>query len=389
MKLVNTPECLRSSEEPNVDLVAIANQFGATVNVRELGDGNINDTFLAFPDSQSPALNSARSATPFVLQRINTQVFQQPELVMQNMQAVTRHLHDRLQSDTRPQLLADRRWEVPHVLPTINGDNHWIAKDGSFWRAIAFVPNANCADALDNCDCAREVGTALGIFHALLSDLPATTLVDTLPGFHVTPQYLQTYDRVADTAVPTRSPEVEFCRRFIEARRANADVLEAAKARGHLPTRPMHGDPKANNILTDAVTGRAVSVIDLDTVKPGLIHYDIGDCLRSGCNPLGEETDCWESVCFEPELGVSLLQGYLFVARSFLTVNDREYIYDAIRLIAFELGLRFFTDYLAGNTYFKVKYPEHNLARSLVQFKLAESIEAQEPTIRAIVRDLS
>ena len=134
--------------------------------------------------------------------------------------------------------------------------------------------------------------------------------------------------------------------------------------------------------MLDTATGRAVGLVDLDTVKPGLVHYDIGDCLRSGGNPLGEETEDWEMVRFEPELGRAMLHGYLSRARDFLTETDYAYLYDAIRLIAFELGLRFFTDYLAGNVYFKARHPEHNLARALVQFKLTESIESQETAIR-------
>jgi hypothetical protein len=139
--------------------------------------------------------------------------------------------------------------------------------------------------------------------------------------------------------------------------------------------------------MIDIATGQAVSIVDLDTVQPGLVHYDIGDCLRSGCNLMGEETEQWERVHFDPDLCKAILQGYLSMAREFLTENDFAYIYDSIRLIAFELGLRFFTDYLEGNVYFKVRHPEHNLARALVQFKLAESIELQETVIRNIIRE--
>jgi hypothetical protein len=140
--------------------------------------------------------------------------------------------------------------------------------------------------------------------------------------------------------------------------------------------------------MMDNATGKAISIVDLDTVKPGLVHYDIGDCLRSGCNPLGEETEQWEMVRFDPELCQAILQGYLSLARDFLTESDYEYLYDSIRLIAFELGLRFFTDYLEGNVYFKANHQEHNLARALVQFKLTENIESQKEAIQFIIRDM-
>jgi Ser/Thr protein kinase RdoA (MazF antagonist) len=181
---------------------------------------------------------------------------------------------------------------------------------------------------------------------------------------------------------------VNFCLKFVSGRSAWAHVLENAKAQGRLFLRTIHGDPKVNNILIDTAIGQAISIVDLDTVKPGLVHYDIGDCLRSACNPIGEETEEWEAVHFDTGLCHAILQGYLSMAREFLTENDFSYLYDAIRLIAFELGLRFFTDYLEGDVYFKVSRPGHNLARALVQFRLAESIESEETTIRGIIREI-
>jgi Ser/Thr protein kinase RdoA (MazF antagonist) len=144
-----------------------------------------------------------------------------------------------------------------------------------------------------------------------------------------------------------------------------------------------------NNVMLDTATGLAVSLIDLDTVKPGLVHYDIGDCLRSGANLLGEETGEWDKVSFDLGVGRAMLRGYLQQARHFLTENDLAYLYDAIRLLAFELGLRFFTDYVAGNIYFKASHREHNLRRALVQFKLTESIESQAPALQGLIRELS
>jgi hypothetical protein len=141
--------------------------------------------------------------------------------------------------------------------------------------------------------------------------------------------------------------------------------------------------------LFDIETKKAISLIDLDTVKPGLIHYDIGDCLRSGCNLIGEETQDWEKVYFDLDLCENILQGYLKTAKAFLTENDYQYIFSAIRLITFELGLRFLSDYLANNVYFKVNYPEHNLMRALVQFQLTKSIESQEENINKIIEKLS
>jgi Ser/Thr protein kinase RdoA (MazF antagonist) len=371
------------------DLANIANKFadwGNILEIRSIGNGNINDTFLVTINCPGEG-----SAARFILQRINTQVFRQPELVMKNMRVLTEHARDRLKR-TPPG--SDRRWEVPQVVSTQNGLDYWIEPDGSFWRALEFIHNSYSLDAIRDRKHAEEVGHALGIFHNSIGDLSPAKLADTLEGFHITPLYLQQYEAVLAQVQshPTdrfsRSSDVKYCQEFIRDRQVWSHVLEDAKASGKLPLRLMHGDPKVNNVMIDISSQQAVSIIDLDTVKPGLIHYDIGDCLRSGCNPLGEETDYWNSVCFESELCQAILQAYLSETSTFLTEHDYDYIYDAIRLIAFELGLRFFTDYLAGDTYFKTTHPEHNLARSLVQFKLVESIELQELTIRKIVGDM-
>jgi Ser/Thr protein kinase RdoA (MazF antagonist) len=377
-------ELVNLQTETAENLRSIAEQFvhqGQVTQIQAFGNGNINDTFLVSLDDANQ--------TRFVLQRINTQVFRQPQQVMQNMSIYSAHVQQRL---ARQPL--DRRWEVPQVICTQSGQDHWEEvkpeQPSKFWRALSFIEGSESFDTIDNVPQAQEVGYALGMFHTLISDLPPQQLADTLEGYHITPQYLQKFQQVlARWPIPLApNPEVHYCLTFIEARQGWANVLEAAKANHQLPLRLMHGDPKVNNVMFDVATGKAVSIIDLDTVKPGLIHYDIGDCLRSGCNPDGEETQAWPSVKFDLELCQAILKGYTSIARTFLTNNDYNYLVDAMRLISFELGLRFFTDYLAGNVYFKVKYPEHNLCRALVQFQLTASIEAQKDSIHRIVADL-
>jgi Ser/Thr protein kinase RdoA (MazF antagonist) len=371
---------LNSKGKTLVNLFAAAEQFkpqGEVIDIREFGNGNINKTFLVTLDSEG--------GKHFILQCINTRVFRQPELVIQNMRICTEHISQRLQ---RVPLGTGRRWEVPSVLLTQDSRDFYLDPDGSFWRAISFIEGSQSFDTIKGTDFAHEVGYALGIFHTLLSDLPPDRLSDTLKGFHITPRYLRHYEEVLAKYNAGKSSEKNYCLQFISRRTAWTHVLEDAREQGRLRLRPIHGDPKVNNIMIDTATGKAISIVDLDTVKPGLIHYDIGDCLRSGCNTLGEETGQWEKVHFDPDLCKAILQGYLSMAMEFLTENDFFYIYDSIRLIAFELGLRFFTDYLKGNVYFKVRHPEHNLDRALVQFKLTESIELQEKAIRNIIREI-
>ena len=362
------------------NLVVAADQFkphGKVMDIREHGNGNVNDTFLVTLDSKADK--------HFILQRVNRQVFREPELVMLNMRTFTEHVRKRLQDFP---LSPGRRWEVVRVLLARDGQDYWIDPGGAFWRALSFVDEAQSFETIKDIAHAREIGHALGMFHQLLSDLPTEKLADTLEGFHITPSYLRHYDEVLAKNCTSKSPEVVYGLQFVSERRGWAQVLENARAQGKLRLRPIHGDPKVNNVMIDNGTGQAVSIVDLDTVKPGLVHYDIGDCLRSSCNPLGEETERWEMVRFDPELCQAVLQGYLSVAKDFLTENDYDYLYDAIRLIAFELGLRFFTDYLEGNVYFKAEHQEHNLARAFVQFKLTESIESQAEAIGGIIQGM-
>lgn len=357
----------------------IANQFqpqDRIIDIQAFGNGNINDTFLVTLDREADK--------QFVLQKINTKVFPQPELVMQNMRIVTEHMRRSWEKDHL--LNFNRRWEIPSVLLTENGQDYWVDNDDLFWRAISFIDNSQSFDIMENLEQAKEVGYALGLFHRLVSDLPPEKLADTLPGFHITPQYLEQYDRVVAKNKGKETLEVKYCHKFISDRRSWANVLEEAKGQGKLPLRIIHGDPKINNVMMDKNTKIAISMVDLDTVKPGLVHYDIGDCLRSGCNLSGEETEDWEAVSFNTDIARAILKGYLTQAKDFLTENDYKYLYDGICLLAFELGLRFFTDYLAGNVYFKINYESHNLARALVQFKLTESIESQAKVIDSIIK---
>ncbi|ASC73777.1 N-acetylhexosamine 1-kinase [Halomicronema hongdechloris C2206] len=369
------PGSLVTSRQNQSAILAIAQRFaqGPVTHLAPLGHGNINHTFLV----------QVHRGQPFVLQRLNPRVFPHPQQVISNLRTVNEHGQQRLQHASLP-----RRWELPQLLPTDAGDDYWIDDTGVLWRALSFVANTQVVETLQDDHQAKEVGYALGLFHWLLSDLSPHRLADTLEGFHITPGYLAHYEQVQATTTVPNSPEVAYCRQCICDRTALVPVLETAKARGQLPLRLMHGDPKVNNVLFDNQTDQAVSLIDLDTVKPGLVQYDIGDCLRSGCNPAGEETEQLDTVDFDLDRCQALLQGYCTAAHAYLTPADYHYIYDATRLIAFELGLRFFTDYLAGNVYFRASHPDHNLMRALVQFRLTERIEAQAAAMQQLIGEL-
>ena len=363
----------------------IAQKFdvaGRVVTVQYTGAGNVNDTYLAI-------FRTTFSEERIILQRINRNVFARPEYIMENMRLLTEHVHRRIEEEA---LQSDRIWQLPRVIPAKDGKDYVVDADGDFWRAITLIASAHSYERVQSVEHAHEAGFVLGHFQRLISDMDVSLLHDTLEGFHITPRYLKQLDKALETSDgQTRlhaSLEAERCNKFIDARREWCSVLEDAKERGELQLRPIHGDPKISNIMIDDATGKGTCIIDLDTVKPGLIHYDIGDCLRSCCNPAGEETLDLNQVVFDTDLCEAIVKGYMINARSFLSDADRKYLYDGIRLIAFELGLRFFADYIAGNVYFNTRYDEQNLNRARVQFKLTDSIEAREKHIRAALEKL-
>ena len=361
-------------------LRAIAESFalpGPIQAIEPLGSGNVNDTWRV---RLAPVGATERS---LVLQRLNTRVFPRPDLVMANIQRLVEHLD-------RPNAMAavPGRWELPRIVPTREGGAPWLERDGQCWRLLTYIAGSCSHDTISDARQAREVGRALGTFHTLIHDLPIGDLADTLEGFHITPGYLAQFERVLRRTEVPLTPQAQHCIAFIRDREAFMPVLEEARRAGRLQLRPIHGDPKVNNILFDAASGEAIALIDLDTVKPGLIHYDIGDCLRSGCNPLGEETEDWRAVQFDLERCAAVLEGYIAVAHRFLSDEDYAHIPDAIRLLSLELGLRFFSDHLAGDVYFRTNRPRHNLQRALVQFRLTESIETQLPDIQELVERL-
>lgn len=360
----------------------IATQFdvpGRLVTLQPIGAGNVNDTYRVI-------LRTTFSEEQYILQRINQAVFKDPAAVMSNMKWVTDHAHCRIAAEAEE---ADRIWQLPRVIPAKNGGDFVLDEDGGYWRALSLISSAKNFEKVSIPEHAREAGRVLGHFQRIISDFPINTLADTLPGFHITPLYLEQFDEtLKDEKAQTRleaSTEAKRLHQFVERRRDFASILEEAKERGELQERPIHGDPKITNVMIDDFTGKGTCIVDLDTVKPGLVHYDFGDAVRSSCNPAGEETNDLTEVILDLDLFEALVKGYLREARDFLTEEDKRYLYDSVRLITFELGLRFYADYLAGDVYFKTTFEGQNLNRARVQFALCESIEARESKMRAIL----
>ena len=357
------------SKEHN--LGAVAHQFdipGEFVGATPYGSGHINNTYFA-------VFHQAGVPVRYILQRINHNIFKNPGALMENIQRVTAHLAAQVANDP------DGGRRVLTLIATRDGQAWHIDSKGNHWRAYRFIENAHTFDAVETTAQAFQAAKAFGQFQQMLSGLPAPRLHDTIPDFHHTPKRFSAMEKavVADTCnrAALAKTEIEFALRH----RAICGVLLAA----NLPERVTHNDTKINNVLLDDATGAGVCVVDLDTVMPGLALYDFGDMVRSMTNPAAEGERDLAKVEMNFPVFESLLRGYLSSAADFLTPAEKNLLPISGQVITFELGLRFLTDFLSGDTYFKVPRAGENLDRCRAQFKLFESIRRQEAAVSRLV----
>ncbi len=351
-------------------LEPIISQFdvsGKLVKAERFGSGLINDTYLCH-------FQNGETTFKYILQRINSTVFQHPEQVMENVEVVTSHITARL----RAKGIRDPSCITPTLVHTRKGNSFLIDDSGLYWRMYHFIESGQVFDRIGSTDHAYEIGRGLGAFQALLSDLSPAKLHDTLPGFHITPKYLADYDKSLASDVKKRAILVTAEQEFVNARRSLAPALTNLISEGKLSLRVVHNDPKVNNFMIHAETGKALCMLDLDTVKPGIVHFDFGDCVRSAANPLGEDVANLDLVRFDLSLYNAVMRGYISEAGAFLTQEELAMLPKSVEVITFELGIRFLVDYLQGDIYFKIDYPLHNLHRARVQFKLLQSIESTD-----------
>ncbi len=341
---------------------------GATCPLSLLGRGNINDTFLV-----------ASAATSFVLQRINSRVFPQPLSVINNFAKVTRHLTGRRVQTGKP-----FRKALP--VSTLAGALFFRDAQGEYWRGQTYLPHTSCS-ILTSPGQAFQIGRILASFHSLVADLDLQCLADPLPGFHNLPQYLQEFDRLPTKQQTETNAASSYCFQAIQQGMQRATVLEEAKNSGLLPPQAIHGDPKIDNFLFDD-RGLADGMLDLDTVGAGIVHYDLGDCLRSCCNRAGESGADGRAVFFDMEICRAILAGYFSLPQQLLSTWQRAYVFDAVLAITFELGVRFLIDHLHGNIYFKVRQDGENLVRAERQFRLVDDIVKHEAEIRLLAPSL-
>lgn len=336
--------------------------------LQPLGQGKINDTWLV----------TLSSGKRLVLQRLPAAVFPDPQCVMHNIRLITNRLHAWSQQ-------AELHVPFLSLYTNPDGKDLFIDPGNNGWRLLTYIDGSRTVEELDSPQQAYEIGRMLGLFHTVLSDVEQRLLRDPLPGFHDTLAYLKKYDQLSRRSAATHQKEAA-CIQFIEEMRGRALTFTARV--DTLTRLVIHGDPKASNFLFAEHNDTVISVIDLDTVQAGLLLHDLGDCLRSCCNRQGEEHDNPARTMFSAEFFAAILKGYGSTAASLLSDVDLQLLPDAAGLISFELGVRFFTDHLSGDTYFKTSRKNQNLDRALIQFHLADSIIRQQSLLHTIAADI-
>jgi aminoglycoside phosphotransferase (APT) family kinase protein len=362
------------------ELEAIAGHFlveGQITAITPFGGGHINDSFLV-------TYWQEERSTRFLLQRIVGAVFPAPESMMDNIQRVTNHIAEWLASLGAAGV--NRR--VLTLVQTNEDKPYYRDKTGSYWRLYHFIENALVRQTVQTPEQAERAGRAFGAFQCSLADLPGPRLHETIPGFHDTPSRFKALERAVQADSHDRGAEARSEIDCAFLHRSLAGVLLDLHKAGVIPERVVHNDAKISNILFDPETGEALCVVDLDTVMPGLALYDFGDMVRSMTCPALEDESDLSRVEVQVPMFEALVRGYLEAAAPLLTAAERAHLVTAGKLITLEQGVRFLTDFLNGDTYYRTDRPNQNLDRCRTQFKLVESIIKHERQMARIVDGL-
>ncbi|MCD8152171.1 MAG: aminoglycoside phosphotransferase family protein [Clostridiales bacterium] len=348
---------------------------GRLVSRKPYGSGHINDTWLLVFDRTDGMQKKV------ILQRMNREVFAKPVELMENIVSVTAYLRERISQDG-----GDPDRETLNVILTCDGRPYYVDASGEYWRAYHFIEDASCYDRVEKPEDFYESAVAFGHFQGLLADYPAETLHETIPGFHDTKARFAVFRQAVAEDVMGRAADVREEIQFVLDREDVADYFADLLATGELPLRVTHNDTKLNNIMIDNVTGKGICVIDLDTVMPGLAMNDFGDSIRFGASTADEDEQDLSKVSCSMELFDIYTKGFLEGCAGKLTQKEIELLPMGAKVMTFECGMRFLTDYLQGDTYFKIHREGHNLDRCRTQFKLVADMERKWDEMQTIVR---
>ena len=353
-----------------MNYTAILKEFNINTGITPYGNGHINDTFIT--DDQK-----------FIFQKINTNVFKNPYELMENISRVTEFLKVQIEKNG-----GDPSIETLTIIKTVKGENLALGEDGDAYRIYKFIPNSKSIETDKTIEDLREAGVGFGEFQLNLRDFPAAELHEVIKDFHHTPKRVEALKKAISENLAGRRDSIKDDIDFALEKSEFASVVTEGIANGDIPLRVTHNDTKINNILFDSETRKATCVIDLDTVMPGSILYDFGDALRMGASTAAEDEIDLDKVSFDVEAFRAFAEGYLSKAKEFLTAKEIELLPFSAKLLTYECGIRFLTDYLNGDTYFKIHRENHNLDRARNQFKLVKDIESKEALLNSIIKEI-
>jgi len=343
---------------------------GNDIRVAHLGAGHINDSYKVSVDGKE-----------FVMQRINHAIFKNVPELQNNIVRVTSHIREKLIGKG----VKDIERRVLNLIPAKDGKLYHKDEGGSYWRLMDFIKDSKSFDSISP-KLAEKTGEAFGEFQSMLADMPGEPLYETIPNFHNMENRLETFRESVKNNLAGRLSEVQEIVVEIEKRAEEMCLPEKLHREGKLPKRINHCDTKVNNVLFDAGGKEVLCVVDLDTVMPGYVLSDFGDFMRTGANNGKEDDLNLENVSINLSIFEAYTKGYLKTAKGFLTDLEIENLAFGAKLLTYMQTVRFFTDYLDGDIYYKIKSPKHNLERSLAQFKLLLSMEENFSEMQEIVR---
>lgn len=361
----------------NETIISVCRAFGIEgdfIESKIFTDGHINSTYLA-------VFRDGEETKKYLVQNINTVVFKDQQALMDNIINVTSFLRKKIEENG-----GDPTRETLHFLKSKDG-KYYYQDDKNCWRIYDFIDNSFTYNMIDSREVFEDTGRSFGRFQCLLSEYPIDNLFETIPDFHNTPKRLQNLISSVEKDVVGRAAEVKKEIDFALNRKEDTERALALVEKGEIPLRVTHNDTKLNNILFDSETNKGICVIDLDTIMPGLSLYDFGDAIRFGAKTAAEDEADLSKVSVSLDLYESYVKGYLESCAEALTKAEVENLAFSAKLMTFECGMRFLTDYLDGDVYFKTEYPEHNLVRARNQFKMVEEIEKVLPEMEKITVD--
>lgn len=336
------------------------------------GSGHINDTFRIVCIDK----NNNDRKRKYILQSVNNQVFKEPKKVMENIERVTSYLLS----------LANEEREVLTLIPTIDDKTYYEDENGYFWRMYDFINDSICIDRIESDEDFYQSAVAFGTFQRLLTNFPAETLHETIPNFHNTPIRYNDFLKALENDSFGRAANVKDEIDFIKERADFYNILLDNNKQGKLPLRVSHNDTKSNNVMLDINTRKPLCVIDLDTIMPGFSVTDFGDSIRFGASTAAEDEKDLSKVTLNVHLFEVYTKGFLKGCGGQLLDSEIMLLPEGSKMMTIECGIRFLTDYLSGDTYFKTSYPEHNLDRCRTQLKLVSEMEKNWDTLKGIVK---